>query len=211
MDAPSARDRRLELIATTLLAAAALATAWSTFQSGRWRGAQASNSARSTAARVQSSQASTRAGQLTQIDIATFIQWVNAETAGDRKVAGFYRRRFRPEFRRAFDAWTATRPLVNPRAPASPFAMPQYRPAEVERADGLEATADRRLAAASRANRHADDDLLAVVLFASSLFFAGISTRLKSSRQREVLLGLGCLIFLAAVIWVATIPLNFPF
>jgi hypothetical protein len=49
------------------------------------------------------------------------------------------------------------------------------------------------------------------VLFASSLFFAGISTKLSSSRQREVLLGLGYLVFLAAVIWAATIPLNFSF
>ena len=92
MESSGTRGRRIELLATTLLAAAALATAWSTFQSGRWRGVQASNTGKSTAARVQSSEASTRAGQLTQIDIATFIQWVDAETAGNRKLAGFYRR-----------------------------------------------------------------------------------------------------------------------
>jgi hypothetical protein len=39
--------------------------------------------------------------------------------------------------------------------------------------------------------------------------FAGISTKLRSSTQREVLFGLGCLIFLAAVIWAATIPVSF--
>jgi hypothetical protein len=211
VESPGTRDRRIELLATVLLAAAALAAAWSTFQTGRWRGAQASNTGRSTAARVQSSQASTRAGQLTQIDIATFIQWVNAQSAGNQKLAGFYRRRFRPEFRPAFDAWIATRPRDNPKAPATPFTMPQYRPAEVERAKRLEATADRRLAAAARANRNADDYLLTVVLFASSLFFAGICTKLSSSKQREVLLGLGYLVFLAAVIWAATIPVNFSF
>lgn len=209
MESSGRRGRWIELVATILLAAAAFATAWSTFQSGRWRGLQASNSAKSTAARVQSSQASTRAGQLTQIDIATFIQWINAEATGNRKLAGFYRGRFRPEFRPAFDAWLAGRPLRNPGAPATPFSMPQYRPAESERAKQLESTADLRLAAAGRANRNADDYLLAVVLFASSLFFAGISTKLQSPRQREVLLGLGCLIFLAGLIWVATIPVNF--
>jgi hypothetical protein len=209
MGAADTRDRRIELLATILLAAAALATAWTTFQSGRWRGVQASNTGKSTAARVQSSQASTRAGQLTQIDIATFVQWVDAQAAGNRGLAGFYRRRFRAEFRPAFDAWLATRPLENPRAPATPFAMPQYRTADAERAKRLEAAAELRLAAAGRANRNADDYLLAVVLFASALFFAGISTKLHSSRQREALLGLGCLIFLAALIWVATIPVNF--
>jgi hypothetical protein len=208
-EAFGSRDRRIELVATILLAAAALAAAWSTFQSGRWRGVQASNTGKSTAARVQSSQASGRAGQLTQIDIATFIQWVNATARGDEKLAAFYRRRFRPEFRPAFAAWLATRPLENAKAPATPFAMPRYRTAEGERAQQLEATADLRQAAAGRANRNADDYLLAVVLFASALFFAGISTKLHSPRQREVLLGLGGLIFLAALIWVATIPVNF--
>jgi hypothetical protein len=209
VESSGTRGRRIELLATTLLAAAALATAWSTFQSGRWRGVQASNTGKSTAARVQSSEASTRAGQLTQIDIATFIQWVDAETAGNRKLAGFYRRRFRPELRTAFAAWLATRPFENPKAPTSPFAMPQYRLAESEKSKQFEATSELRLAAAGRANQNADDYLLAVVLFASSLFFAGISTKVPSPRQREVLLGLGGLIFLAALIWVATIPVNF--
>jgi hypothetical protein len=211
VDSAGSRDRRIELLATILLAIAALAAAWSTFQSGRWRGVQASNTGKSTAARVQSSQASSRAGQLTQIDIATFIQWVNATAAGNRKLAAFYRRRFRPEFRPAFAAWLATRPLSNPKAPATPFALPQYRPAELQRARQLEATADLRQAAAGRANKNADDDLLAVVLFASSLFFAGISTKLHSPRQREALLGLGGLIFLTALIWIATIPVSFSF
>jgi hypothetical protein len=209
VEASARRDRRIELLATILLAAAALAAAWSTFQSGRWRGVQASNTGKSTAARVQSSEASTRSGQLAQIDIATFIQWVDAKTANNRKLAAFYRRRFRAEFRPAFDAWLASRPFESPRAPTSPFAMPQYRLAERERAKQLEAAAELRQAAAGRANRNADDYLLAVVLFASSLFFAGISTKLHSPRQREVLLGLGCLIFLAALIWVAMVPVNF--
>jgi hypothetical protein len=202
-------ERRLEVLATFLLAAAALATAWSTFQSGRWRGEQASKTGKSTAARIESSQAATRAGQLTQIDIATFIQWSNADLAGNRQLAAYYRERFRDEFRPAFAAWIATRPRDNPNAPSSPFVLPEYRVAEAQRADGLARTADRRADAAAAANRNADDDLLAVVLFASALFFAGISTKVPSRRQREVLLGLGFAIFLAGVIWLATTPVNF--
>jgi hypothetical protein len=51
--------------------------------------------------------------------------------------------------------------------------------------------------------------MLAVVLFAVSLFFAGISTKLQSLRQRVVLLGLGALIFLSAAAWIATRPVSF--
>jgi len=209
MDAGDGRHHRIELLATILLALAALATAWSTFQSGRWRGEQAAETGKSTAARVESSEAHTRAGQLTQIDVAAFVQWVNAQVAGNRELAGFYRERFRPEFRPAFAAWIATRPFANPHAPTSPFVMPQYRLPQTERAERLAATATTRAAAASKANEHADDYLLAVVLFASALFFAGISTKLRALRQREVLLGIGWLILLGTAIWVATSPVTF--
>ena len=51
--------------------------------------------------------------------------------------------------------------------------------------------------------------MLAVVLFAVSLFFAGISTKLRSVGQREVLLALGVLLFLGTFIWIATLPVRF--
>src|SRR5262245_7175302 len=168
--AQTRRDHRVELFATILLAVAAVATAWSTYQSTRWRGEQAVNTSKATAARIQSSQASTRAGQLTQVDIATYIQWVNAEVAGDRELARFYRERFRPEFRPAFDAWLATRPRTNPNAPLTPFAMPQYRVAESVKSEQLNAEAGVRSDAAGAANQRADNYILAVVLFAASLF-----------------------------------------
>ena len=99
MDAAARREHRVELLATVLLASAAVATAWTTYQSQRWRAEQTMNSSAAIRAQVESSQASTRAGQLTQVDIATFIQWVNASVAGNERLAQFYRRRFRPEFR----------------------------------------------------------------------------------------------------------------
>jgi hypothetical protein len=209
MGAEARREHRVELFATILLAVAAVATAWSTYQSTRWRGEQAADYSKATAARIQSSEASTRAGQLTQVDIATFIQWVNADVAGDQKLAQFYRRRFRLEFRPAFAAWLATRPRTNPRAPLSPFAMPQYRVVEAVKSERLNAAAGVHSNAAGSANQRADNYVLAVVLFAASLFFAGISTKLRSVGQRELLLGLGWAIFVLTAVWIATFPVTF--
>ena len=56
--------------------------------------------------------------------------------------------------------------------------------------------------------QRADNYSLAVVLFAASLFFAGISTRLRSPTPRKVILGLGYTLFLGSVIWVATFPVS---
>src|SRR5262245_39205588 len=200
---------RVELLATVLLAVAAVGTAWSTYQSTRWRGEQAADYSKATAARIQSSEASTRAGQLTQVDIATFIQWVDADVKGNARLAQFYRRRFRPEFRHAFNAWLATRPRTNPRAPLTPFAMPQYRVAKAVESTRLNRAAGVHSDAAGEANQRSDNYVLALVLFAAALFFAGISTKLHSLRQREILLALGWVIFIGTAIWLATLPVTF--
>ena len=202
------RNQRVEFLATVLLAMAAVATAWSTYQSAQWRGEQALDASKATAARIQSSEASTRAGQLTQIDIATFIQWIDASETGRRQLARFYRTRFRDEFRPAFAAWIATRPFTNRAAPPSPFAIPQYRVAEAIHSTNLNTAAGRYADDASEANQRADNYMLAVVLFASSLFFAGISTKLRSGRQREAILAFGYVIFVGTVVWIATLPLT---
>ena len=198
----------VELFATILLAVAAVATAWSTYQSTQWRGEQAVSTSKGTAARIESSEAATRAGQLTQIDIATFVQWTNAHVAGDGELEDFYRRRFRPEFKPAFDAWLATDPLTNPNAPLTPFAMPEYRVSESVRSSELNADAGRHAGDAEKANQRADNYVLAVVMLAAALFFAGISTKLHAERQREALLALGWLILLGTAIWLSTSPVQ---
>ena len=63
--------------------------------------------------------------------------------------------------------------------------------------------------AASAANKQADEYLLAVVLFAMALFFAGISGKLPGRLPRELLLGLGGAVWLSTAIWVATFPVSF--
>jgi hypothetical protein len=208
MEGGDTRQRRVELLATVLLAIAAVATAWSTYQSTRWRGEQASDSTKATAAHIASSQASTRAGQLTQIDIATFVQWIDADVAGKRKLAQFYRRRFRKEFRPAFAAWIATSPRTNPAAPLTPFAMRQYRLAEAVRAERLNSAAGMNADAAGEANRRSGNYVAALVLFAVALFFAGMATKLRSLRKQEVVLALGWVVFLGTAVWVATFPVT---
>jgi hypothetical protein len=201
-------DRHFELVATVLLAIAAVATAWASYQSARWHGEQARAQSASVAARLESTRAANVANRQGQIDVALFTQWVDAYARDETELAAFYVKRFRPEFRPAFDAWVATKPRKNPSAPLSPFAMAQYKLAANAASDRLEVKA---AAASQRAGafiQRADDYSLAVVLFASSLFFAGISTRLRSQTTRMVILGLGCTLFVGTVVWIATFPVS---
>ncbi len=132
----------VEIVATVLLALAAVATAWSSYQANRWNGEQAKAAARVNALRIEGARAQGLAQAQTQVDIAMFFQWVNATETDDPELADFYQDRFRPEFQPAFDAWLATDPLTNPDAPPTPFAMDEYQ--LQARADSEASTPKRR-------------------------------------------------------------------
>ena len=50
--------------------------------------------------------------------------------------------------------------------------------------------------------------MLAVVLFAVALFFAGMSTKLRGAGTRKALLIVGCLVFVGTAAWIATFPVS---
>ena len=135
-------ERRLAIVSTVLLALATVATAWAGYQASRWHGEQAQAQTRATAARLESTRASGVANREIQIDVAVFIQWVDAHAQGDTALKDFYEERFSDRLRPAFDAWIATMPFDNDEPPKSPFAMPQYRLASSDEAERLETDAD---------------------------------------------------------------------
>jgi hypothetical protein len=199
---------RTELVATILLAMAAVATAWSGYQAARWNGEQTKASARTNAIRIDAARAQGLGQAQKEVDVATFIQWVDAYAKRETELLAFYERRFRAEFQPAFKAWLATEPLTNENAPLTPFVMPQYQLAAEQEAAQLDAEAEVS-AALVRANiQRASNYVLGVVLFSVALFFAGMSTKLTQPRFRVVLLSVGCAVFLGTLIWIATFPIN---
>ena len=112
---PGDRSRLDRDLATVLLALAAVATAWSSYQATRWNGEQAKAASRANALRIEAARAASLAEAETEVDVATFIAWVDATAVDDDDLAQFYLDRFRSEFRPAFDAWVATDPLDEPR------------------------------------------------------------------------------------------------
>jgi hypothetical protein len=196
----------LEIVATVLLSLAAVATAWSSYQATRWNGEQAKAASRANAVRFAATQSSSLADSQTEVDVATFIQWIDANATGDEDLASFYADRFRAEFQPAFDAWLATEPFSNSDAPPTPFAMDEYRLAAKAEADRLDAEGEVHSAAVRRDVQRAANYVLAVTLFAVSLFFAGMSTRLGGRGARTAMLVVGGLIFVGTVSWIATFP-----
>lgn len=196
-----------EVLVTVLLVVAALGTSWSSYQATRWNGEQAKSASRTNAIRIEAARAQGLASAQTQVDVATFIAWANADRQGDAALADFYVKRFRPEFKTAFNAWLATNPITNPAAPPTPFAMPQYQVASRQDAARLDAASEASAADVRRDIDRAGRYVLTVVLYAVVLFFAGMSTKLSSRRLRWVLTIVGCLVLVATLSWIATFPI----
>jgi len=202
------RDHWVDIVATVLLAIGTVATAWSGYQASRWNGEQATTAGRANADRIESTRASALADAQTEVDVATFSQWVDAYARGETELTDFYRRRFRPEFAPAVTAWIATRPLKNPDAPLTPFVMPEYHLAARDEAARLEAAANAGAARVRVDVQRSTNYVLAVVLFSATLFFAGMSMKMPSPRLRVALLAVGLTLFTGTVIWIATSPVS---
>ena len=205
---PAGKRDWVELAAAILLAFSAVATAWSSYQATRWNGEQQKTSSRVNKTRIEAARAADRTNALTQVDIATFIQWVDAYAQDRTELASFYRTRFRDEFKPAFNAWVGTRPLENTNAAPTPFALPEYKLASAAEAARLDAQAEVLAATVRRDIQRASNYVLAVVLFAVALFFAGMSARLAASGLRTAMLAVGWIVFLGAAVWVATSPMS---
>ena len=89
---PASRPRRdwVEIVATVLLALAAVATAWSSYQANRWNGETTKATGRVNALRIDAARAQGLAEGQTQVDIAMFIQWVNANATDENELDDFY-------------------------------------------------------------------------------------------------------------------------
>lgn len=219
---------RVELVATIVMAAAAILTAWAAFQSAKWSGIQAIEFSSANAARVESTRADTRAGQLTSVDVNVFLDWLAAidtevragelelePGAGYQPVEGslsaVYYARMRDEFRPALDAWLATRPLVNEAAPRTPFEMEQYVLADAREAQRLRQEAGGHTDAALTANQNSDNHVLTAVVLALVIFFAGVSSKVTSVRSQRVTLIVSVVVLVGAAVTLAILPKVAPF
>lgn len=199
-------QRKIELISIGLLSLAGVATSWSSYQAARWSGVQATEYSRANALRVESTGASATADQRRSFDIALFVAWIEAYATGDERVTEFYRDRFRDEFAPAFEAWLASRPMIDPTASASPFELSDYVLADTQRAAELDLAAENAFAAGQTASQRSDDYVFNAVLLASVLFFAGIVQQFRIPPAQYALLSIATVFLALGLVNIATLP-----
>ena len=112
-------------------------------------------------------------------DSAAFNAWFIAFTLNSPQKEAIAVRRFRPQFRTAFNAWLATDPLHNPNAPPGPTYMPQYKLADQAKSVALDNQANAEFAAGNHGGLVADDYVRITVFLAAVLFLVGIGSTFK--------------------------------
>lgn len=199
-------DRWVEFISAIVLALATVATAWCGYQATQWGGEEAAYRAGAGAATTRAAQMSNEAVQVTSLHANLFVAWVTAFSEDNQELADFLYQRFPPELKTATDAWLTTEPRTNPDAPPSPFAMPEYVVAQSVEASRWDAEAKDQAQLAEQANETSDRYVLLTVLFASVLFFGGISGKFQSRIVDVLMLVLAGMVLLAGL----GVLLSFP-
>ena len=132
----------------------------------------------------------------------------DAYETGNTTLAHIFERRFRPEFTVAWNAWMATDPFTNPSAPPGPLYMPEYVSASGQQAVQLDGQADAMVAPGEDARSTSDHYVFYTVIFALTLFLAGVSDRFRWWWIRLVLLTLASGVFLFGLINVVSLPIR---
>lgn len=209
-DAKSDHDRRISIVEALLLALVAVLAAYSGFSSARWGTESRLLLARGSTARTEAGAARIEAMDTRNFDASTFEAWFTAYTAGNTKSMELAARRFRPEFRAAFDAWLATDPESNPDSPPGPTYMPNYAQPKLAEADRLTADADRLYREGAEAGGNADGYVRTTVYLATVLFLVGISGhfRVRAARIGLVVIGSSLVAYATVLLLLAPRPPN---
>ena len=202
----SRHDRVITIIEGTLLAVVALLAAWSGYAAAKWSTESRLASAQASTARTEANRAATLDAASLEFDSATFNAWFTAYVVGNEAAMNVAMRRFRPQFRVAFDAWLATDPFNNGNAPPGPTYMPQYQRPDQERAATLDAQADAIGARGTDAADRADQYIRITVILATVLFLIGISGHFRVRGVRYGLVSVGIAILVLSVALLVTTP-----
>lgn len=187
----------IEILEVLLLAAAAIATAWSGYQAAKGDGQQSVLYSDASVDRVQANTAAALGQQRLAADGAMFSAWLEARAANDADLQAMLVRRFSPEYRTAFAAWLDTRPFTNPDAPPGPGDMPQYHNPQMEQAEQLNEQAATLEEAGTEARHTAEEYVRATVLFALVLFLVAVGQRfrLRGVRVATIAIAFGLLAY----------------
>ena len=198
--------RIVQICEAVLLALVTITAAWAGYSAATWATKSRIDIARSSTLRNLATREDLKAVSLRNFDASTFNAWFIAFTLNSPKKEAIAERRFRPQFRGAFQAWLATDPLHNPHAPPGPTYMPQYKLAAQARAAALDKEADEKFATGSTDGLVGDNYVRITVFLAAVLFLVGIASTFKLHGVRYALITFGSIMLILSIVLILRQP-----
>jgi hypothetical protein len=200
------RKQWMEISCAVVLSLATTASAWCAYQSQLWGGSQIDALASAARAGRESTEHTIAAVQYRMFDAMMLIKYTEMRAHGDKELDQFLYDRFRPEMKNAMAAWLKTDPFNDPKAPRTPFDMPEYVQKHQDAAKSQDLIAEQMEAVANHASHQSDTYLLLTVIFASVLFFGGIASTFQSQRLQLVMSMMALSLFAGTVVALAMMP-----
>jgi hypothetical protein len=194
------------VIEALLLSVVTIVTAWAGFSAAKWSTESRLELAEASSLRLQANRALADAMETRNFDSSTFNAWFLAYTLDNPDKMDIAERRFRPEFREAFDAWRATDPDHNPAAPPGPTYMPNYQQPEKDKAHALDTKAEAVFLTGEQSGGVADEYVRITVILAAVLFLIGIGTTFMGRQIRYGVAGVSTVLLVAALVLIAQQP-----
>ena len=196
------RQRLLDSWTAVILAIAAVATAWASFQASQWSGAQSDAQSASAMARSDAGRLASEATGDEIVDSQMWLSWLTAVANKQVARADFYEKRFSPTLAAAQSQWLTGvtldangDPKVVP--PGTPMDLPIYVVPNEAKSAAISLQAEQYLVAADEAASNSTGFVLLALMFALVLFFASIATKFTDAKTQAVLVlvSLGLLAF----------------
>ena len=158
------------------------------------------NFSQASAARIDAARFERDANRQASVQIALFTQWLSAQTTENEKLAGVLRDSFPEPLATATSDWLDERAADAQAAPQTPFDMPSYVLDNAVRAQEKQAQAEQLSAQAMTSNINSDTYSYTVltILFATVLFFAAVSNRVRKSMSSWTLIGVALVVFVGS-------------
>jgi hypothetical protein len=202
----SHHDRWLSIVEALLLSLVAVLAAYSGYAAAKWGTESSVRLAKASAARTNANRADIEGIVTRTLDSASFNAWFAAFTAGNANAERLAANRMRPGYRVAFNAWLATDPAHNLKAPPGPAYMPQYVIPQEAAAKAYDTQANVAFAEGSAAGATGDKYIRDTVFLATVLFLVGISGHFRVRQARLGLIGVGVLLLIFAVVQLLGLP-----
>jgi hypothetical protein len=202
----SRHSRIVQICEALLLALVTVTAAWAGYSAARWGTASRVEIAKSSTLRALATRNDLTALSQRNFDASTFNAWFIAFTLNSPQKQVIAERRFRPQFRVAFNAWLATDPQHNPNAPPGPTYMPQYKLPVQARANALDSAAAAKFQEGNHAGLVGDNYVRITVFLAAVLFLVGIGSSFKLAGIRYALVTFGSVLLILSVVLILRQP-----